>query len=90
MAIDTGLIFGSGALYKVEWWLLAEECSEFRSFEGDHAFSAANSCYDQLHARKDVRELWFTRLDGGNWVFVSPPVIRDSDGTWVTSRHDEA
>jgi hypothetical protein len=76
---------GLGALYMISWWLVGEDNRDYVTFGGDRAFSEASDFYEALRGRRDVRELWFTRMDGGNWVLVSPPMKRDKRGDWVVS-----
>jgi hypothetical protein len=49
-------------------------------FQGSQAYSEA---YDFLVKMKDwdrAQEIWFTRMDGGNPVWVMKPLKRDGQG----------
>ena len=76
-----GTTFGEGLTYAV--CARKDDHGEFGfgSFEGQRATSEASDHFDKLKQHPDAREVWMTRLDGGEWVFVER-IRKDDRGQW--------
>ena len=53
-----------------------------QTFGGHRAFSNAQTYFEAVQADRGATELWLTRLDGAEWVFVER-LRRDGTGGWV-------
>ena len=76
-----GAIYVYGPIYTVCAYM--EDHGEFGydNFKGERALSEASDHFGRLKCRPDAYEIWMTRLDGDEWVFVER-IRRDSEGKW--------
>ncbi len=58
-------------------------------FQGDQAYSEAFSYLETVKQREQAAEIWLTRMDGPEPVFVGKPLVRSPDGTWHEEQSKE-
>jgi hypothetical protein len=76
-----GTWYGEGPRYSVRVFEAGAD-GYGQTFGGHRAFSNAHTYFEAVMEDRGTTELWLTRLDGADWVFVER-LRRDGEGAWV-------